>query len=58
VSFTFGCALIFVYTYAHTLFLEVNSIFQYAKQNLTKKKKGKEKYAMQRTLHALGYEYA
>lgn len=29
-SFTFRCALIFVDTYAHTLFLEVNSIFQYA----------------------------
>jgi hypothetical protein len=28
VSFTFRCALIFVDTYAHTLFLEVNSIFQ------------------------------
>jgi len=27
VSFTFRCALIFVDTYAHTLFLEVNSIF-------------------------------
>jgi hypothetical protein len=29
VSFTFRCTLIFVDTYAHTLFLEVNSIFQY-----------------------------
>jgi hypothetical protein len=29
VSFTFRCALIFVDTYAHTLFLEVNSIFQF-----------------------------
>jgi len=28
VSFTFHCALIFVDTYSHTLFLEVNSIFQ------------------------------
>jgi hypothetical protein len=28
VSFTFRCALIFVDTYAYTLFLEVNSIFQ------------------------------
>jgi hypothetical protein len=28
VSFTFGCALIFVDTYAHTLFLEVNFVFQ------------------------------
>jgi hypothetical protein len=28
VSCTFRCALIFVDTYAHTLFLEVNSIFQ------------------------------
>jgi hypothetical protein len=28
VSFTFRCALIFVDTYARTLFLEVNSIFQ------------------------------
>jgi hypothetical protein len=27
VSFTFRCALIFVDTYAHTLFLEVNSVF-------------------------------
>jgi hypothetical protein len=29
-QFTFRCALIFVDTYAHTLFLEVNSIFQMA----------------------------
>jgi len=28
VSFTFRCALIFVDTYAHTLFLEVNFVFQ------------------------------
>jgi len=28
VSFTFRCALIFVDTYAHTLLLEVISIFQ------------------------------
>jgi len=28
VSFIFRCALIFVDTYAHTLFLEVNFIFQ------------------------------
>jgi hypothetical protein len=27
-SFTFRCALIFVDTYAHTLFLEVNSFFR------------------------------
>jgi hypothetical protein len=27
VSFTFRCALIFVDTYAHTLFLEVNFVF-------------------------------
>jgi len=29
VSFTFRCALIFIDTYAHTLFLEVISIFQF-----------------------------
>jgi hypothetical protein len=29
VSFTFRCALIFVDTYAHTLLLEVISIFHY-----------------------------
>jgi hypothetical protein len=28
VSFTFRCVLIFVHTYAHTLLLEVISIFQ------------------------------
>jgi len=28
VSFTFRCALIFVDTYAHTSFLEVNFVFQ------------------------------
>jgi hypothetical protein len=34
VSFTFRCALIFVDTYAHTLFLEVNSIFQHTLDKL------------------------
>jgi hypothetical protein len=33
VSFTFRCALYFVDTYAHTLFLEVNSIFQNSLSN-------------------------
>jgi len=35
VSFTFRCAIIFVDTYAHTLFLEVNSIFHSASVRTT-----------------------